>query len=347
MTKETSQKIKNMGFICALFVVSIHIDWHADESQLLWWGRQLIKSGIAGIAVPFFFVVSGYFLAAHFDEDGWWKRENQKRIRTLIVPFMFWSLIYYAFISAVTICRNLYAHNPIDTDLYFNMTHILGFDMNRTPLLPPLWYVRNLVLLVLTGGIFKFAVRRLRTLWIVLAFILYQVCSPSALSVITGLDATPIGGFILHGYSRLGFLYFSIGVYIRQLPHWKLSNKTALICFVVGLSLLATEITLQKMGMSWSRVLSSTYMPLILLSFYHFIPSTKWPRILTACSFPIFVMHMIPLRLSIILSNHFLLPAPEIDTLLQWSVSVAVPIAVAVLLRRFFPKTASVLFGGR
>ena len=130
MTKETSQKIKNMGFICALFVVSIHIDWHADESQLLWWGRQLIKSGIAGIAVPFFFVVSGYFLAAHFDEDGWWKRENQKRIRTLIVPFMFWSLIYYAFISAVTICRNLYAHNPIDTDLYFNMTHILGFDMN-------------------------------------------------------------------------------------------------------------------------------------------------------------------------------------------------------------------------
>ena len=78
VSAEVSHKIKNMSIICALFVVMIHIGWYKDSICLTWFINELVAQGIARIAVPFFFVVSGFFLAAHFDEDGWWVRETRR-----------------------------------------------------------------------------------------------------------------------------------------------------------------------------------------------------------------------------------------------------------------------------
>jgi surface polysaccharide O-acyltransferase-like enzyme len=45
-------------FICALFVVSIHVSPFASYNSFINYG---LKNYIARIAVPFFFVASGYF----------------------------------------------------------------------------------------------------------------------------------------------------------------------------------------------------------------------------------------------------------------------------------------------
>ena len=44
--------------------------------------------GFCCLAVPFFFMVSGYFPARHFDETGWWIRETGMRMQSLPVPYL-------------------------------------------------------------------------------------------------------------------------------------------------------------------------------------------------------------------------------------------------------------------
>ena len=84
VSEELSCKFKNMAIVCAILVVFIHIPLGRLESgSVLWVFDMLVRWGIAQIAVPFFFVASGYFLAGHIGEDGWWKREILKRIRAL------------------------------------------------------------------------------------------------------------------------------------------------------------------------------------------------------------------------------------------------------------------------
>ena len=46
--------------------------------------------GLGKIAVPFFFLASGYFLAGHLDEDGWYGRKVKKRVFSLVIPLLLW-----------------------------------------------------------------------------------------------------------------------------------------------------------------------------------------------------------------------------------------------------------------
>ena len=60
ISAENSQKIKNMSIICAMLVVTIHVDWPKDNICLTWFINELIAEGIARIAVPFFFGLFGH-----------------------------------------------------------------------------------------------------------------------------------------------------------------------------------------------------------------------------------------------------------------------------------------------
>ena len=82
-----SNKIYNMSFVCACLVVSIHITHPVTgPSKIL---DQMLYGGIAQIAVPVFFCISGYLIAPKI-LLGNWKQEVFKRIKTLLFPFLLW-----------------------------------------------------------------------------------------------------------------------------------------------------------------------------------------------------------------------------------------------------------------
>lgn len=87
ISSETSRKISNIGLLCALMVVCIHTPWPLKMPSLAI--VHFLRRGIGQMAVPFFFAVSGVFLAAHFKESDWYKRELAKRVRTLLLPYVF------------------------------------------------------------------------------------------------------------------------------------------------------------------------------------------------------------------------------------------------------------------
>ena len=70
--KELSEKMAAFSLFCAVLVVFIHIYFDVtSETGALWWVWICMAEGICRIAVPFFFVAAGFWLAGHMAERGW------------------------------------------------------------------------------------------------------------------------------------------------------------------------------------------------------------------------------------------------------------------------------------
>ena len=138
LTQSLSNKFANMSFVCAVLVVGQHVmrvhSWHSPS----WFAFQFVDLGIARIAVPYFFLASGYFLAGHVGEDGWHKRALVKRLFSLVMPFLVWNFAYL-------ICLNHFT--------FASVVRALGLNPFMSPELGVTWYVRSLLLLVLISPV--------------------------------------------------------------------------------------------------------------------------------------------------------------------------------------------------
>lgn len=103
----------------------------------VWWGAA-VHTYIQSFHMPLFFIVSGY-LSRPCDDLGTFAR---KRFRTLMVPYLCFSLLYLA-ISSLFYRVGLGELKPVDA-----VTAIVLFptDMSRMPLAPALWFLPCLYL---------------------------------------------------------------------------------------------------------------------------------------------------------------------------------------------------------
>ena len=89
--------------------------------------------------------------------------------------------------------------------------------------------------------------------------------------------------------------------------------------------------------------------PLLMYATWFFMPPKRLPDWLASCSFPIFLMHMLFFPyIGIALKRlHIGEGYPTLQPMLNFAAGFLRSIIVANLLRRFLPKLAHVLFGGR
>lgn len=343
ISSETSQKIKNMSLLCAFLVVSIHVEWtHSHSITAGWLMYHAIKQGVARIAVPFFFVVSGFFLAQHFDEECWWGREVKKRVMSLVLPFLLWSTISLVGTTPLSIIADLIAHRPFGTSIFFlhnaNWLRLYGLDLTDYPLHVPLWYVRCLFLFVLTGYLFKIGVGRFKYLWIAFAFSFHLLGNH--------LPVENLREFFRVGYSTAGIFYFSVGVAIQRFRLKNVSRQGAIACGVVGLSLLAVKMVLAFNALRFEIFVGKLLLPFLIYFIWHFMPAKKLPNWLTMCSFPIFLMHTVLFGYIGILLKHLHVDGLVSDFTMYLG-GVLGSMIIACALRYFTPKVAAILFGGR
>lgn len=86
LTVEASSKLRNMAFLCACLVVCQH------ASVAKWCDRHIYI--LTRGAVPFFFCVSGFFITAHTGSRHWYRQALGKRVKTLLVPYLFFNVIW-------------------------------------------------------------------------------------------------------------------------------------------------------------------------------------------------------------------------------------------------------------
>ena len=108
--------------------------------------------GLCRIAVPWFFIASGYFIAGRFGESGWYGRAVSKRLRTLLVPFALWAVIGVIVKFCVWYGARMYGYacgfeNPFAIGVFGALSRALGFDLQHVDI-GIIWYLRMLFALV-------------------------------------------------------------------------------------------------------------------------------------------------------------------------------------------------------
>lgn len=114
-----SAKMVNMSFVCAALVVSMHVGSPTPVGSFSWFFIEPLHEILGDMAVPYFFMASGFSLEGHMGEPGWYPREMKKRFRTLFVPYVLWPLLVAVYLMPVAILANYHAHRSWRWNLGF------------------------------------------------------------------------------------------------------------------------------------------------------------------------------------------------------------------------------------
>ena len=349
-----------MAFVCTVIVVAMHSPGARRIFNL-----EFLGSGAVLIAVPYFFLASGFFLAGHiFNENNWYFFELKKRIKSLVIPFFLWNGLWITAMFAITLMLNLIHSRelldncntilingitmghpdkppPFCGGVIYDAFAAMGLNPFSLPFVQQLWYVRALILLVVISPLLK---RFANPTGLILLFIIYLVLRPFGSN--EGYNLSKLLGFARYnGFFRImlsaeGMFYFTAGMYLRK--HFiRFSRKQWFFIGMVAVALLAAfdycnmhHILVNGL---YFRCLS---IPFVLAIVWHIVPDSQWPKWLVASAFPVFLMHRCTLYFIRIVNVPRIWP-------LQVIIVVVLSVATTFLLRKFFPRIASILFGGR
>lgn len=340
VSKEASTKISNMSFVYACLVVVIHIVHpHSGLSGIL---DKMLAGGVAKIAVPTFFCISGYLLAPKM-VIGNYRLEIRKRIKTLVVPFLIWGLLGVLATFPLALLADIRQQLPIGTSfckgkqLGEMIVGWLGLDLTRMPLSGPLWFLRNLFLLVIISPCIYMLIKRFQWYWVTILFCIlcvYNLFEPTLPEY--------VNGFLHYGFSLSGIAAFSLGMNLRLHGSLNLPRRFAFISLIIGIVL-------------WSILTFCYRSPLVLTvmivflgySIWYFMPVRSLPTRLTQSSFPIYLMHTI--FLGYLQSFPSIIPGPGtiIGFFIHWIVPIVLSVFCSVVMHKYCPRVSSLIFGGR
>lgn len=163
---EFRKKVIWFTFLFSLLVVWVHsynaelfLGWSEDAADV-YWAEHLIGDFLGQIAVPGFFMISGYLFYRGFRWEmlkGKWNR----RIRSLLVPFILWNFLYY--IGYVTGSRlpwvtDVVGKGRIPFTLGTAIDAVINYTYNYV-----FWYLYQLIALTLLAPVLYLLLKRWQT----------------------------------------------------------------------------------------------------------------------------------------------------------------------------------------
>lgn len=185
MNEYLSQKIRVLSLILMVFVVYIHaynmsVNFQAETLYVAKGYNSLIQNfiswGIARIAVPMFFLISGYlfFFNIEAGEMDQLVRKIKSRMRTLALPFLLWSILgilFYLFLQTFPPSQRFFSREPI-------RDYALGDYIYRVfadPVPYQFWYVRDLFILSVFSPLISWLLRNFSPRYLLIAFVLWFI----------------------------------------------------------------------------------------------------------------------------------------------------------------------------
>ena len=221
-----SKAINYLRFPLALLVVSIHFNTELIESPTTV-GENLYNiitcAGsmvIARVAVPMFFLFSGYFYFYKVKEFTLkeYTDKTKKRFKTLFLPYIYWNLIAFSLFAFKILFDSCFNGEPIeefynylktfsyhifwDSHSWETTKQFFGLTINITedagPINVTLWFLRNLIILSIASPIIYLLFKKLGKVCIAFLSVIYLMGTFNNVSI----------------YSFYGVFYFSVGAYM-------------------------------------------------------------------------------------------------------------------------------------
>lgn len=219
-----SEKLVGVSFLSACCIVMLHAYQNAmlEAGEATAWLALFAGWALPTFGVPIFFVISGYLLAvksANGTAAGWYGKAVKKRVRTLLVPYLLWCTISALTVIPFTMLGNHLAGRALASNTClrepllsaWNLVLVYGGDLRCGPANGPMWYIRELFLLVLAAPVFmKITSSRF---W----GAVYLAAAGTAFFL---HDWMPRSCWQLFetGLSLRGFLFFPLGLYLARHP---------------------------------------------------------------------------------------------------------------------------------
>lgn len=207
MDELVSKKIKVISFLLMIMVVFIHsynldIILHTPAQPIAdvnWAIQNFISNGLTRIAVPLFFIISGYLFAFKPKQITFqvYKDKMLSRFKTLFIPFIFWSLaaiLLYLLLQTFPASKPFFTKKLIQDYTFTDWLKGIFY----MPVAYQLWFLRDLIVLVITAPLIIWLVRKGKLLFIVVVLCIWVF---------------NINIFFL---SSEGLLFFSAGIYAAK-----------------------------------------------------------------------------------------------------------------------------------
>lgn len=204
MNQILSKKIKILSFITMIMVLFIHsfnVTLYPLQFQLATSYSFLIQNFISfhicRIAVPFFFILSGFLFAFNFNLTiNNYLLKLKSRIQTLVIPFFLWISLWTIFFLILSFLPFLksFINKPFEFE---SNPLILIFNIYWNPICYQFWFLKDLIFLILISPILIMCIRKIPFL---ILPILYYIL------------ATNLVDFVF--FNQLSVFYFTVGIFI-------------------------------------------------------------------------------------------------------------------------------------
>ena len=278
-------------FILSVLVVFIHIP-HPSEIGLDFSLYAFISQGIARVAVPAFFVISGYLFSIGLEDDWSWPRwwgKVKKRLLTVLIPYLLWNLIFALLI-------NVYHFFPINNQFEIGWLPrwlesndgvwgiFLGWGRDGyVPLNYPLWFMRDLIVMFLLSPLLFLLLRKTHGLF------LYILVIPLIFD----------WRIPLPGFSTEAILFFSCGMYCQMKrnelfqPSCRLFKTQLIVLFLLLVLESILYGRLENIALIIRHLIELVGTPFTFVLLCRYLSLQKWDSdFLTSSSFFLYASHV-------------------------------------------------------
>lgn len=332
MTQEQKfrNKVNNLSLLLAVLVVFFHSNAYLHESHDNFACRfqYFICNDLSQGAVPTFFAISGFLFYRNFDFSQL-KRKWSSRIRSLVIPYLFWNIVYTLYMFLVS-KMPFVGTDAFPLDIPHLARGIFYHEYNG-----PFWYMFQLILLTFLCPVLYTIMKRKATAipFLVLLYTLFAL----DIKDLTILQTRAV-------------LYYSLGIlFAIHFPNRILErNKVhpmGILAFILSQILVYSPWATQPVVYITIRLL----LIVAYVNFAHLLGNIQLPNWLL-CSFPIYAMHDIFVETLNKVFSFFVSPASNwilLDFFITTIVSIGICIAINEFLKRYMPKFQSLIFGGR
>lgn len=369
-----SQVINWLRFPMAVLIVLMHTPFLYSVSTDIGLGgmlavttHSLIAQVLAQIAVPLFFLFSGYLFFQNLKEWNSRKYLNKlaKRAKTLLLPYVVWNLLFFLVpFVIIPFLREggadfqalqdrggwrIFWDNNLFGATEINRINIFGMNMPKgaCPIDAPLWFIRDLILISIIApviyliahysgkvGLFILGALMILDVWFPIRFLSVTGIFFYSLGCWLSINDKSISDFLPGSWSRI-MVFLSIILFFVSATLLIIKAPPAILSICVKCFILSSLVMVLKIvnkGVSYNKL--KNYPLLSGSSFFVFALHSGY--VMSICSFVI---------------SRILPSTNALSSLLGYVISATLITIVCVVvywfIRKFVPSLLIILSGGR